>query len=429
MAPESSSAGGAGSGASATRRALRARRPVWTYVESGARRGRDRRPRRRRSGSEVRFRPRVLRGVAEVGPAHVACSASRSPRRSAWLRPPCSAPSTRTGERAMARGTAAAGCLHVVSSQRRHAVRRPRRTAPWWLQAYLPPDREADAAACSRRPWPPGPRAVVLTVDTPVPRDQVRRRRRRLDGHRPRAGGATNFDPEPRDARSRGRRPTSARRRRLAARAAGAPGGGQGRAPRRRRRPLPRRRCGGGLGVQPRRPPARPQPSAPPRPCAEVVAAVGGRGRGVRRRGRPQRPGRDGGARPRARERCSWAGRPLYALAVDGAAGVERLLDRALPTSSREALVAGRLRDARGRCATCWPADRSDAAPDLRRVRALWPGSRDLDLRGRPERPHTVLTCRQGAAGSKTARSGFRPRGDHPALRRKPFNRAELLRV
>lgn len=72
------------------------------------------------------------------------------------------------GERAMARGAAAAGALHVVSSNAGFRFADLAADGPWWLQVYVPDERErvlplvADAAAA-------GATALVLTVDTPYP--------------------------------------------------------------------------------------------------------------------------------------------------------------------------------------------------------------------------------------------------------------------
>jgi 4-hydroxymandelate oxidase len=69
------------------------------------------------------------------------------------------------GEVAMSAGATAAGCLHVVSSNAGTPFDRIG-GGPWWLQAYLPPERDEflpvlEAAVSA------GARAVVLTVDTP----------------------------------------------------------------------------------------------------------------------------------------------------------------------------------------------------------------------------------------------------------------------
>ncbi len=71
------------------------------------------------------------------------------------------------GERAMASGTAAAGCLHVVSSNAGTSFA-DLGGGPWWLQAYLPPEREAMLPVLEEA-VAHGARAVVLTVDTPFP--------------------------------------------------------------------------------------------------------------------------------------------------------------------------------------------------------------------------------------------------------------------
>ncbi len=138
---------------------------VWTYVESGAREGVTT-AEATSQWQRVRLRPRVLRGVAEadlttsllgesfaspIGVAPTAMQRAVHPQ----------------GERAMAAGTDAAGCLHVVSSNAGTRFA-DLGGGPWWLQAYLPPERDQmlpvleDAVAH-------GARAVVLTVDTPFP--------------------------------------------------------------------------------------------------------------------------------------------------------------------------------------------------------------------------------------------------------------------
>jgi 4-hydroxymandelate oxidase len=115
---------------------------------------------------EVRFRARVLRGVASAD-LETTILGHR------FASPLAVAPTAMQravhaqGERAMVGGAEAAGCLHVVSSNAGtrfadlEAVR-------WWLQVYLPPDRDdvlpvLEAAAAA------GAAAAVLTVDTPYP--------------------------------------------------------------------------------------------------------------------------------------------------------------------------------------------------------------------------------------------------------------------
>jgi 4-hydroxymandelate oxidase len=138
---------------------------VWGYVECGARESLTT-TEATTAWEAVRFRSRVLRGVAE---ADLRTTLLDEP----FASPIGVAPSAMQravhplGERAMASGAAAAGCLHVVSSNSgtRFAELED---SPWWLQAYLPTEREAmlpvleEAVEC-------GARAVVLTADTPFP--------------------------------------------------------------------------------------------------------------------------------------------------------------------------------------------------------------------------------------------------------------------
>jgi 4-hydroxymandelate oxidase len=117
--------------------------------------------------SAVRFRPRVLHDVTHVDPG-VTLLDHRSEL------PFGVAPTTLQravhpeGEVAMARATAEAGGVLVVSSNAGTSFDRIGATGVhWWLQAYLPADRTLaepllDAAVAG------GARAVVLTVDTPV---------------------------------------------------------------------------------------------------------------------------------------------------------------------------------------------------------------------------------------------------------------------
>jgi 4-hydroxymandelate oxidase len=75
------------------------------------------------------------------------------------------------GERATARGTAAAGALFVMSTSGATLVEdvaKERGTAPQWFQLYMQPDREATAKLLDRC-GKAGFRALVLTVDQPVP--------------------------------------------------------------------------------------------------------------------------------------------------------------------------------------------------------------------------------------------------------------------
>ena len=98
------------------------------------------------------------------------------------------------GELAVARATAAAGALMVVSSNAGVLFEAIGRTGVrWWLQAYLPADRTlalpilADAVAA-------GASAVVLTVDTPVVGTKYGAQRAAVERRHPRALGA-NLGP------------------------------------------------------------------------------------------------------------------------------------------------------------------------------------------------------------------------------------------
>ncbi|WP_372735604.1 alpha-hydroxy acid oxidase [Nocardioides sp.] len=72
------------------------------------------------------------------------------------------------GELAMARATAAAGTVMVVSSNAGTSFADIAATGVrWWLQAYLPSDRTL-AAPLLARAVEAGAEAIVLTVDTPV---------------------------------------------------------------------------------------------------------------------------------------------------------------------------------------------------------------------------------------------------------------------
>lgn len=73
------------------------------------------------------------------------------------------------GECAMARAALAGGVPHVVSSNAGHRFADIGAVgAPWWLQAYIPADR-ADALPMLDAAAAAGARAIVLTVDLPVP--------------------------------------------------------------------------------------------------------------------------------------------------------------------------------------------------------------------------------------------------------------------
>ena len=118
----------------------------------------------------LKLRPRVLRDIVEVD-ASVSLLGSRVKT------PIMVAPTGRhhlfysEGERATARGTAAAGALFVMSTSGATLVEdvaAERGTAPQWFQLYMQPDRDATGALLDRC-VKAGFRALVLTVDQPVP--------------------------------------------------------------------------------------------------------------------------------------------------------------------------------------------------------------------------------------------------------------------
>ena len=114
------------------------------------------------------------------------------------------------GELAMARATAAAGSVMVVSSNAGTPFADIAATGVrWWLQAYLPADRTL-AEPMLDRAVAAGAEAVVLTVDTPVVATQVRRRGQRLGRRRP-GDGPGQLRPRVRRAarRREGARPRS----------------------------------------------------------------------------------------------------------------------------------------------------------------------------------------------------------------------------
>jgi 4-hydroxymandelate oxidase len=139
---------------------------VYSYVQSGSY-GQITVEEATRAWQGVRFRPRVLHGHGAVDLTTTVLGASVAT-------PIGVAPTAMQravhplGERAMVAGAGAAGALCAVSSNSgtRFADLGP--TSPWWLQAYLPPRRDLvepalEAAVAG------GAAAVVLTVDTPFP--------------------------------------------------------------------------------------------------------------------------------------------------------------------------------------------------------------------------------------------------------------------
>lgn len=147
-------------------RAARSMPPaVWRYVQSGSY-GEVTVSEATAAWQSVRFRPRVLQGRVTV-------DLRTSLLGTSVASPLAVAPTSMQraihphGERAVSEGSSTAGCLHVVASNAGTTFERLG-DGTWWLQAYLPSDRERfrpvlDAAVAA------GARAVVLTVDTPFP--------------------------------------------------------------------------------------------------------------------------------------------------------------------------------------------------------------------------------------------------------------------
>ena len=146
--------------------ALRAMHPaVGEYVRTGSYFG-DSADEASDSWRALRFRPRVLRGGGEPDLATTLLGTVVSS-------PLAVAPTAMQraihpgGEREMAAGIEATGSLHVVSSNAGTPFA-DIGSGPWWLQAYLPTDRETmlpvlESAVAA------GASAVVLTADTPFP--------------------------------------------------------------------------------------------------------------------------------------------------------------------------------------------------------------------------------------------------------------------
>jgi len=140
--------------------------PVFRYFRQGAREGRTS-SEARAAWRRHRFAPHVLRDVTEVDTT------------TSLLGRPVGAPvgvapttlqraAHPDGELAVARATAEAGSLMVVSSNAGTRFADIGATGVrWWLQAYLPADR-ALATDLLAAAVEAGAAAVVLTVDTPV---------------------------------------------------------------------------------------------------------------------------------------------------------------------------------------------------------------------------------------------------------------------
>ena len=139
---------------------------VYRYVRQGARDSTST-DEASRAWDRHRFLPRVLRDVTRVDTTtSLLGTAVRSPF--------AAAPTTMQraahadGEVAMARGLADAGSLMVLSSNAGSTFEEVAATGvEWWLQMYLTADRTA-CLPLLERAAEAGARAVVLTADTPV---------------------------------------------------------------------------------------------------------------------------------------------------------------------------------------------------------------------------------------------------------------------
>ncbi len=140
--------------------------PVLRYVRQGARDG--------VSASEAtaawdrfRFLPQVLRGVGEV---HTGTALLGTPVDTPFAVAPTTLQRAAhpEGELAMARGAREAGALMVLSSNAGSSVEDVAATGvDWWLQMYLTADRRVCLPLLGRA-VEAGAKAIVLTVDTPV---------------------------------------------------------------------------------------------------------------------------------------------------------------------------------------------------------------------------------------------------------------------
>lgn len=140
---------------------------VWHFFATGAREG-VALAESAEAWRAVRFRPRVLRGMAAPDPSTALLGTPTSS-------PVAVAPTSMQrlahpgGEVEMARAANAAGTVAVVSSNAGMPFAEIGETgAAWWLQAYLTAERDLIAPTL-RKAVAAGARAVVLTVDTPTP--------------------------------------------------------------------------------------------------------------------------------------------------------------------------------------------------------------------------------------------------------------------
>ncbi|HVV61097.1 MAG TPA: alpha-hydroxy acid oxidase [Pseudolabrys sp.] len=118
----------------------------------------------------LRLRPRVLRDIANVD---LRTTLLGNPVKTPILVAPTGRHKLfhREGERATARGAAAAGCVYVIASNSNVTVEdvaAERRSAPQWFQLYYWPEKK-EVEALIDRLYAAGYGALVLTVDAPVP--------------------------------------------------------------------------------------------------------------------------------------------------------------------------------------------------------------------------------------------------------------------
>jgi 4-hydroxymandelate oxidase len=140
--------------------------PVERYFRQGSARGRTAEE-AADAWTRLRYRPRVLRDVTHVDPSAtvlgtpVAAPVLVAPTTLQLLAHP-------EGDVAMAAGARTSGSLLCVSSNTGVRFEQIGATGvTWWLQAYVVSDRDATAALVGRA-VAAGARAVAVTVDTPV---------------------------------------------------------------------------------------------------------------------------------------------------------------------------------------------------------------------------------------------------------------------
>ena len=275
--------------------------PVHEYLATGAR---DSRERPRGAGWSECASCRTCSATSPT--SSMSTSLLGEPAAVPWgSRPPrCSGRCTPTASWRWPRRRAAAGSVLVVSSNAGTPFSEIGATGVrWWLQAYLPADRTL-AEPMLARAVAAGAEAVVLTVDTPVVGTKYAAGEQVVwDVDRPRRScGSTS-------SRGTTTAPGAEKATDLGPHDLGWLAGVSG---------LPvvvkgvlraddARRCAQagaarGLGLQPRRPPARPDRDARRPRLAAVVDGGGDEAAGLRRRGRalgPRRAGRPGARRGR----------------------------------------------------------------------------------------------------------------------------------